>query len=143
MAASLPVMLADSCTSGNDPDVYQIKVPEAPQPCIPRDGDVKGTAQLDGAVHSSRGGEFVGGVDGVGDVACTADLPGEEMEELIRLRIDAAGELKLFHHLVGAVIELLFGRDDTKQIDDEGQQQDSDEDEYHRTEIIGLAPLVF
>ena len=75
--------------------------------------------------------------------SCTADLPGEEMEELIRLRIDAAGELNLFHHLVGAVIELLFGRDDTKQIDDEGQQQDSDEDEYHRTEIIGLAPLVF
>ena len=49
----------------------------------------------------------------------------------------------MFYHLVGAVVELLFGRDDSKQVDDEGKQQDGDEDENHRTEVVGFASFIF
>ena len=58
------------------------------------------------------------------------------------LHIGAAGELDLLHHLVGAVVELLFCGDDAEQVDDEGEQQHGDEDEYHRAEVVGLASFV-
>ena len=58
------------------------------------------------------------------------------------LAVDAAGKLDLFDHLIGGMVKFLFGGNDAEQVNNEGQQQDSDEDEDHRTEIVGLAPLV-
>jgi len=40
------------------------------------------------------------------------------------------------------MVKFLLGGNDAEQVNNEGQQQDSDEDEDHRTEIVGLAPLV-
>lgn len=71
-----------------------------------------------------------------------ANLGAEVLEQGVRLPIGAAGELNLLHHLVGAVVNLLFGGDDAEQVDDEGQQQDGDEDEYHRAEVVGFAAFV-
>ena len=142
IGTSLPVMLADACAPGDNPDVDQVEVPEAAQPCIPGDGDVEGAAQLDGPAHAARGGGLVGGVNGVGNVICPVNLGAEVLEQGLRLPVGAAGELDLLHHLVGAVVELLLGGDDAEQIDDEGQQQDSDEDEYHRAEVVGFSAVV-
>ncbi len=64
------------------------------------------------------------------------------MEQGIGLHIGAARELDLLHHLVGAVVELLLRGDDAEQVDDEGQQQYGDEDEYHRAEVVGFAAFV-
>ncbi len=74
IGTSLPVMLADACPPGDNPDVDQVEVPEAAQPCVPRDGDVEGAAQLDGPAHAARGGGLVGGIDGVGNVICPINL---------------------------------------------------------------------
>jgi len=133
---SLPVMLADACAPGYNPDVRQIEIPETSEFCISRDGDVEGAAQLYGAVHSGWGGGFVGGINGVGDIAGSVNLSGKGAEKLIRFRVDAAGELNLFHHLVCTVVKLLFCGDDAKQVNNECQQQYSNEDEYHCAEII-------
>lgn len=65
------------------------------------------------------------------------------LEQGVRLSIGAAGELDLLHHLVGAVVELLLRGDDAEQVDDEGQQQDGDEDEYYCAEIVGFTAFVF
>ena len=73
-------MLADTCSSGDNPDVDQVEVPEAAYPCVPSDGDVEGAAQLDGAVHAGWCGGAVGGINGVGDVAGSADLSAQELE---------------------------------------------------------------
>lgn len=137
-----PVMLTDACTPGDNPDIDQVEVPEAAQPCVPRDGDVERAAQLDGPAHAARGGGLVGGVNGIGNVICPVNLGAEVLEQGVRLPVGAARELDLLHHLVGAVIKLLFCGDDAEQVDDEGQQQDSDEDEYHRAEIVGFAAIV-
>ncbi len=69
---------------------------------------------------------------------------GKKSEDVqgVRLPVGAAGELDLLRRLVGAVVELLLGRDDAEQVDDEGKQQDSDEDEYHCVEVVGFATLV-
>lgn len=40
------------------------------------------------------------------------------------------------------MIQFLLGGDDTKQVDDKGQQDYSDEDEHHGGEVVGLASLV-
>ena len=40
------------------------------------------------------------------------------------------------------MVKFLLGRNDAEQVNNEGQQQDSAEDEDPRTEIVGLAPLV-
>ena len=135
-------MLADACPPGDNPDVDQVEVPEAAQPCIPGDRDVEGAAQLDGPAHAARGGGLVGGVNGVGNVICSVNLGAEVLEQGVRLSIGAAGELDLLHHLVGAVVELLLRGDDAEQVDGEGQQQYGDEDEYHRAEIVGFAAFV-
>lgn len=135
-------MLADACTPRDNSDIDQVEVPEAAQPCVPGDGDVEGAAQLDGTAHAARGGGLVGGVDGVGNVICPVDLGTEVLEQGIRLPIGAAGELNLLYHLVGAVVELLLGRDDAEQVDNESQQQDGDEDEYHRAEVVCFSSFV-
>ena len=143
MGTSLPVIFADACASGNYPDIDQVEVPESAQLCIPGDGDVEGVAQLDGAVHACRGGGAVGGINGVGNVVDSVNLCAEELEEGVRFPIDAARELYLLYHLVGAVVKLLLGGDDAEQVDDEGQQQDGDEDEHHCTEVIDFAAVIF
>ena len=135
-------MLTDACPSGDNPDIDQVEVPEASQSCVSRDGDVEGAAQLDGPAHAARGGGLVGGVNGVGNVACSVNPGAEVLEEGIRFPVHASGQLNLLHHLVGAVVKLLLGGDDAEQVDDEGQQQDGDEDEYHRAEVVGFAMLV-
>ena len=114
-------MFADAGPFGNDPDVYQIKFPEASQLCVPRDGDVEGVAKLDGPVHVALGRGFVGGIHRIGQVVGPCDLGAEELEQGFRLSVNPPGELDLFHHLVGAVVELLFGGDNAEQVDDEGQ----------------------
>lgn len=139
---SFPIMLTDACPSGDNPNINQIEIPEAAKPCISRDGDVERAAQLDGPAHAARGGGLVGGVNGVGDVACPVNPGAEVLEEGIRFPIDSPGQLDLLHHLVGAVVKLLLGGDDAEQVDDESQQQDSDEDEYHRAEVIGFASVI-
>ena len=63
-------------------------------------------------------------------------------EALVRDCIDAAGKLDLFDHLIGSMVKFLLGGINAEQVNNEGQQQDSDEDKDHRTEIVGLAPLV-
>ena len=136
-------MLTDACPPGDNPDIDQIEVPEAAQPCIPRDCDVEGAAQLDGPAHAARGRGLVGGVNGVGNVARSVNPGAEVLEEGIRFPVHASGQLDLLHHLVGAVVELLLGGDNAKKVDDEGQQQDGDEDEYHRAEVVGCTVLVF
>lgn len=40
------------------------------------------------------------------------------------------------------MVQFLFGRDNGKQVNDEGQQQDSDKNEKYRAEVVGLGPLV-
>ncbi len=83
-------MLTDACRPGDHRDVDQVEVPETAQPGLARDRDIERAAQLDGPVHSGRGRRFIGGVNGVGDVLCAPDIRTEEVEELVRLRIDAA-----------------------------------------------------
>ena len=100
----------------------QVEAPEAAQLCVPGDGDVERAAQLDGPAHAARGGGLVGGINTIGKIICSVYLRTEELEQGIRLPIGAAGELNLLHHLVGAVVELLFGGDDAEQVDDESQQ---------------------
>lgn len=139
---SFPVMLTDACPSGDNPDIDQIEIPEAAKPCIPRDGDVERAAQLDGPAHAARGGGLVGGVNGVGNVACPVNPGAEVLEEGIRFSVHTSGQLDLFYHLVGAVVKLLLGRDDAEQVDDESKQQDGDEDEYHCAEVVGFAAVV-
>lgn len=114
-------MFTDACPPGDNPDIDQVKVPEASQSCVPRDGDVERAAQLDGPAHASRGGGLVGGVNGVGNVACPVNLGAEVLEEGIRFPVHASGQLDLLHHLVGAVVKLLLGGDDAEQVDDESQ----------------------
>lgn len=67
-------MFADARTPGHNPDTDKAEVPEAPQLCVPCDGDVERASQLYGAVHACRGGGAVGGVDGVGDVVGSVNL---------------------------------------------------------------------
>lgn len=142
VSLSFPIMLTDTCPSGDNPDIDQVEVPEAAKPCIPCDGDVEGAAQLDGPAHAARGGGLVGGVNGVGNVACPVNPGAEVLEEGIRFPVHPSGQLNLLHHLVGTVVKLLLGGDDAEQVDDEGQQQDGDEDEYYRAEVVGFAALV-
>ena len=142
MGTSLPVMFADACPSGNNPDVDQVEVPESSQPCIPGDGNVEGVAQLDGTVHAGRCGGAVGGINGVGDVACPVYLSAQELEEGVRFSVDSSRQLDLLHHLVGTVVKLLLCGDDAEQVDDECQQQYGDEDEYHRAEVVGFSAVV-
>ena len=52
--------------------------------------------------------------------------------------VDEDGE----QYLIGGMVKFLLGGNDAEQVNNEGQQQDSDEDEDHRTEIVGLSPLV-
>ena len=44
--------------------------------------------------------------------------------------------------VTGSRVKFLLGGNDAEHVNNEGQQQDSDEDKDHRTEIVGLAPLV-
>lgn len=139
---SFPIILTDACSPGDNPDIDQVEVPEASQSCIPRDGDVERSAQLDGLAHAARGGGLVGGINGVGNVACPVNPGAEVLEEGIRFPVHASGQLNLLHHLVDAVVKLLLGGDDAEQIDDESKQQDSNEDEYHCAEVVGFAAVV-
>ena len=50
-------------------------------------------------------------------------------------------QLDLLYHLVGCMVELLFCADDAENIQDESQQDDRDEDEQKRAQIIGVAGL--
>lgn len=136
-------MFADAGPFGNDPDVYQIKFPEASQLCVPRDGDVERAAKLDGPVHVAWGRGFVGGIHRIGQVVGPCDLGAEELEQGFRLSVNPPGELDLFHHLVGAVVELLFGGDNAEQVDDEGKQQDSNKNEDYCAEMAGFSPFAF
>ena len=136
-------MLTDACSPGDNLDIDQVEVPEAAQSCVPCDGDVEGAAQLDGPAHAARGGGLVGGVNGVGNVARPVNPGAEVLEQGLSLAIGAAGELDLFHHLVGAVIKLLLGGDDAEQVDDESEQQNGNEDKSYRAEVVGLAMFVF
>ncbi len=114
-------MLADPCTPGDNPDVHQVEIPEAAQPCIACDGDVERAAQLDAPVHARRGRGAIGGINGVGDVAGSVYLSAQELEEGVRFSVDSSGQLDLFHHLVGAVVKLLLCGYDAEQVDDECQ----------------------
>ena len=58
------------------------------------------------------------------------------------LAVDAAGKLDLFDHLIGGMVKFLLGGNDAEQVNNEGKKQDGNEDKDHRTEIVGLAPLV-
>jgi hypothetical protein len=65
------------------------------------------------------------------------------IEQLIRVGIDAAGELDLLDHLVCGVVQLLFRRDDAKQVDYERKQNHRDKNENDCTEIVGFASIGF
>ncbi len=136
-------MFTDAGSSGDDCDIYQVEVPEASQLCPACDGDIKGSAQLDGPAHAGRGRRLVGGVNGIGDIFSTFDLGTEEVKKLVCLPVDAPGELDLLHHLVCTVVQLLFGGDDTEQVQDECQQEHCNENEHHRTEIVDIPILTF
>ena len=43
---------------------------------------------------------------------------------------------------IASLLKKAYPTQQREQVNNEGQQQDSDEDEDHRTEIVGLAPLV-
>ena len=58
------------------------------------------------------------------------------------LAVDTAGKLDLFDHLIGGMVKFLLCGNNAEKVNNEGQQQDSDEDKDHRTEIVGFAPLV-
>ena len=79
---------------------------------------------------------------GVGNIFGSFDLRTQKFKQLIGLVVDAAGKLNLFDHLIGSMVKFLLGGNDAEQVNNEGQQQDSDEDKDHRTEIVGFAPLV-
>jgi hypothetical protein len=40
------------------------------------------------------------------------------------------------------LVKFLLGGNDAEQVNNEGKKQDGNEDKDHRTEIVGLAPLV-
>lgn len=56
--------------------------------------------------------------------------------------LSAAGQLYLFYHLIGAVVQLLFGGYNPKQVNDKGQLRDADKDKYYRTEIVGFPSVI-
>lgn len=89
-ATSLPVMLTDACARGDNRDVYQVEVPEAPQFCPARDGDVEGGAKLDCPTHAGRGRRLIRGVNRVGDVLGPFDLGTEEVKKLVCLSVNAS-----------------------------------------------------
>lgn len=134
-------MFANAGAAGHHRDVDQIQIPEAAQLGIPLNGNIEGRSQLDGPGHPGRCGRFICGVNRIGDIVGPLDLRTEEIKESIRLAVDAAGQLDLLDHLIGCMVQLLFCRDDAEQVDDKGQQDDGDEDEHHRGEIVGLAPF--
>lgn len=105
---SLPVMLADTCSSGDYRNVDQVKVPKAAQLCLVLDCDIEWTAQLDGLVHHGRSRRFIGGINGIGDVLGTFYLRAEKVKKLFCLCIDTACQLDLFYHLIGAEVQLLL-----------------------------------
>ena len=136
-------MLADAGAAGHHRDVDQIQVPEAAQLGLALNGDVEGRPQLDGPGHPGRRRRLVCGVDGVCDILRPLDLRAQEVKERFGLSVDTAGQLDLFHHLIGRMVQLLFRRDDAEQVDDKGQQDNSDEDKHHCGEVVGLTPLIF
>ncbi len=135
-------MFADACTSGDDPDMYQVKVPEPSQFCIPRNRDVEGAPQLDGVPHSGRCGQLIVCADGICDVLRAVHLGAEELEQLLCLIIDASRKLYLLYHLVGTMVKLLLRGDDGEQVDDEGNQQHCYENKDQCAEVTGLPPVV-
>ena len=136
-------MLADAGAACHHRDVDQIQVPEAAQLGLALNGDIEGRPQLDGPGHPGRRRRLVCGVDGVCDILRALDLRAQEVKERFGLSIDTAGQLDLFHHLIGRMVQLLFRRDDAEQVDDKGQQDNSDEDKHHCGEVVGLTPLIF
>lgn len=136
-------MFADTGTPGDNPDMYQVKVPEPAQLCFPRDRDVEWAPQLDGIPHPGGCGRLIIGIDGVCDVLRPAYLGAEELEQLLRLVIDAPCQLYLLHHLVGTVVQLLLRGYDGEQVDDEGDQQHRYEDKDQCAEVAGFSPVVF
>ena len=107
------------------------------------DSDVERRTQLDSPRHPGRSGRLVCGVDRICDILRPLDLRAQEVKERFGLSIDTAGQLDLFHHLIGRMVQLLFRRDDAEQVDDKGQQDNSDEDKHHCGEVVGLTPLIF
>lgn len=105
-------MLTDAGAPCHNPDMDQAEIPEAAEPGIALYGNIEGVSQLDGPPHSGGSRGFVGGFYVIGNVVCPGNLGTEKVKQLFCLRIDAARQLNLFHHLVGAVIQLLLGGDD-------------------------------
>lgn len=135
-------MFTDAAASGDYRDVDQIEIPEPAQFRIALNGNEKRRTQLYGICHTRRSGGFVSSINGVRDVFGALNLGTQKIEQVIGLTVDAAGELDLLDHLIGGMVKLLLGRNNAEQVDDKGQQQNGNEDEDQRTEIVGLTPLV-
>jgi len=84
---------------------------------------------------------MVAGRDCVINIAGSGYLRTQEVEKFICVIVDASSQLDLLYHLVGCMVELLFCADDAENIQDESQQDDRDEDEQKRAQIIGVAGL--
>lgn len=135
-------MLTDTGAAGYYVDPHEVKVPKAAQLCLSCDRDVERGAKLDGIMHPGGSWCLVGRINGIGDVLRPTDLGTEKAEKFLRFRIDTAGQLDLFYHLVGAVVQFLFCGDDGKQVNDESQQQYGDKDKNNGTEIVGVSPVI-
>lgn len=137
-----PIMLTDTGAAGYYVDPHKVEVPKAAQLCLPCDRDVERGAQLDGVMHPGGSRCLVGRINGIGDVLCPVYLGAEKKEKFLRFRIDTAGQLDLFYHLVGAVVQFLFRGDNGKQVNDKSQQQYGDKDKNDGTEIVGISPVI-
>ncbi len=135
-------MFTDTGAAGYYVDPHEVKVPEAAQLCLSRDRDVERGAKLDGTTHPGGSGCPVGCINGIGDVLRPVYLGTEKAEKFLRFRIDTAGQLDLFYHLVGTVVHFLFCGNDGKQINNKSQQQYGDKDKNNGTEIVGVSPVI-
>ncbi len=125
-------MFADAGPLGADVDGNEVEFPESTKVAAPRDGNVKGCANLDAACVAGAG--YL-----VGEPLDTAYLAGEEGEKGVGLAAGAAVELDLLHELVRHMVHFLFGGNDVEYIDDECDQDHSHQNVDKAADIRGIA----
>ena len=125
-------MFADAGPLGADVDGNEVEFPEAAKVAAPRDGNVKGCADLDAACVAGAG--YL-----VGEPLDIAYLTGEEGEKGVGLAAGAAVQLDLLYKLVRYMVHFLFGGNDVEYIDDECDQDNSHQNVNKAADIRGIA----
>ena len=125
-------MFADTGPLGADVDGNKVEFPESAKVAAPRNGNVKGCADLDAACVAGAG--YL-----VGKSFNTAYLTGEEGKEGICFPAGAAVQLDLLYKLVRDMVHFLFGGNDVEYIDDECDQDNSHQNVNKAADIRGIA----